>query len=119
VTLDTKASERAMITSILRATFRAPFVASLLIAIGAAIGALWLQDLKRDVFPDLSAPVFNVIAQNPAMGAEELETAIATPLEVELAGRATDPLQLPVGRRTGHDRVRTGRGLLPVPAVRR
>jgi cobalt-zinc-cadmium resistance protein CzcA len=30
--------------------------------------------------------VFNVIAQNPAMGAEELETAIAIPLEVELAG---------------------------------
>ena len=38
------------------------------------------------MFPDLSAPVFNVIAQNPAMGAEELETAIAIPLEVALAG---------------------------------
>ena len=45
-----------------------------------------MQDLRRDVFPDLSAPVFNVIAQNPAMGAEELETAIAIPLEVALAG---------------------------------
>ena len=33
------------------------------------------QDLRRDVFPDLSAPVFNVIVQNAAMGAEELETA--------------------------------------------
>ena len=30
--------------------------------------------------------MFNVIAQNAAMGAEELETAIAIPLEVELAG---------------------------------
>ena len=38
------------------------------------------------MFPDLSAPVFNVIVQNPAMGAEELETAIAIPLEVALAG---------------------------------
>ena len=36
-------------------------------------------DLPRDVFPDLSAPVFNVIVQNPAMGAEELETGIAVP----------------------------------------
>ena len=34
------------------------------------------------MFPDLSAPVFNVIVQNAAMGAEELETAIAIPLEV-------------------------------------
>ncbi len=52
----------------------------------ARVGALWLQDLRRDVFPDLSAPVFNVITQNAAMGAEELETAIAIPLEVALAG---------------------------------
>jgi cobalt-zinc-cadmium resistance protein CzcA len=45
-----------------------------------------MRDLRRDVFPDLSAPVFNVITQNPAMGAEELETAIAITLEVALAG---------------------------------
>ena len=38
------------------------------------------------MFPDLSAPVFNVIVQNAAMGAEELETAIAIPLEAALAG---------------------------------
>ena len=75
-----------MITLTIRAAFQAPLITSLLIAAGAAIGAVWLQDLRRDVFPDLSAPVFNVIAQNAAMGAEELETAIAIPLEVELAG---------------------------------
>jgi cobalt-zinc-cadmium resistance protein CzcA len=50
------------------------------------IGGFWIQDLRRDVFPDLSAPVFNVIAQNSAMGAEELERAVAIPLEVALAG---------------------------------
>jgi cobalt-zinc-cadmium resistance protein CzcA len=38
------------------------------------------------VFPDLSAPVFNIIVQNPAMGPEELETLVAVPLEAELAG---------------------------------
>src|SRR3989441_8994246 len=53
---------------------------------GAGLGAVWLRDLPRDVFPDLSAPVFNVIVQNPAMGAEELETGIAIPMEVALAG---------------------------------
>ena len=75
-----------MIARTIRTAFQAPLITSLLIAAGAAIGAVWLQDLRRDVFPDLSAPVFNVIAQNAAMGAEELETAIAIPLEVELAG---------------------------------
>src|SRR5262245_16984229 len=53
---------------------------------GAGLGAVWLSDLRRDVFPDLSMPVFNVIAQNSAMGAEELETAVAVPLETALAG---------------------------------
>src|SRR5512134_1911395 len=75
-----------MVDSAIRTSLRTPLITTLLVSAGTVVGALWLQDLRRDVFPDLSAPVFNVIAQNPAMGAEELETAIAIPLEVELAG---------------------------------
>ena len=75
-----------MISRTIRASSAAPLLTVLLVVVGSAIGAVWLQDLRRDVFPDLSAPVFNVIAQNAAMGAEELETSIAIPLEVELAG---------------------------------
>lgn len=75
-----------MISRLIRASFHAPLLTVLLVVAGTTIGAFWLQDLRRDVFPDLSAPVFNVITQNPAMGAEELETAIAIPLEVALAG---------------------------------
>src|SRR5262245_64276028 len=75
-----------MIPRLIRDSFHAPLLTILLVAAGTIIGALWIQDLRRDVFPDLSAPVFNVITQNPAMGAEELETAIAIPLEIALAG---------------------------------
>ena len=75
-----------MINRLIRESFHAPLLTALLVAAGTVIGGFWMQDLRRDVFPDLSAPVFNVIAQNPAMGAEELETAIAIPLEVALAG---------------------------------
>lgn len=75
-----------MTSRLIRESFHAPLLTALLVAAGTVIGAFWMQDLRRDVFPDLSAPVFNVIAQNPAMGAEELETAIAIPLEVALAG---------------------------------
>jgi cobalt-zinc-cadmium resistance protein CzcA len=75
-----------MITKLVRGSFHAPLLTALLMGAGTIIGAFWMQDLRRDVFPDLSAPVFNVIAQNPAMGAEELETAIAIPLEAALAG---------------------------------
>ena len=75
-----------MISRLIRESFRAPLLTVLLVAAGTTIGTFWMQDLRRDVFPDLSAPVFNVITQNPAMGAEELETAVAIPLEVALAG---------------------------------
>ena len=75
-----------MISRTIRESCQAPLLTILLVAAGTVIGGLWLQDLQRDVFPDLSAPVFNVIAQNAAMGAEELETAITIPLEVALAG---------------------------------
>lgn len=74
------------IAAVIRASFAKPLVALVLILAGAALGVISFQELRRDVFPDLSAPVFNVIVQNPAMGAEELEASIAIPLEVALAG---------------------------------
>jgi cobalt-zinc-cadmium resistance protein CzcA len=75
-----------MISRLIRQSFHTPLLTVLLVTAATTIGAFWLQDLPRDVFPDLSAPVFNVITQNSAMGAEELETAIAIPLELALAG---------------------------------
>ncbi len=75
-----------MIERVIRASFVKPVLAVALVLSGAALGLLAFRDLPRDVFPDLSAPVFNVIVQNPAMGAEELETAIAIPMETALAG---------------------------------
>ena len=75
-----------MITRIIRTSFaHAPLVAMLIVA-AAVIGALSVRDLQRDVLPDLSAPVFNVIVQNAAMSPEELETAIAIPIEAAMAG---------------------------------
>ena len=75
-----------MIARIIKGSYARPALTLLLVLAACALGAVWLQDLRRDVFPDLSAPVFNVIVQNPAMGAEELETGVAVPLEVALAG---------------------------------
>ncbi|RKH91829.1 efflux RND transporter permease subunit [Corallococcus sp. AB045] len=71
---------------ILRASFSRPGLTVLVVLALAAFGTMALRNLRQDVFPDLSAPIFNVIVQNPAMGAEELETAVAIPMEVALAG---------------------------------
>ncbi|MFN8545560.1 MAG: efflux RND transporter permease subunit [Candidatus Binatia bacterium] len=81
-------STDGLVGRIIRAAFARPLLTILLVGAATGIGATWLIALPRDVFPDLSAPVFNVIVQNPAMGAEELETSIAIPMETGLAGLA-------------------------------
>lgn len=78
--------EVTVLEKILRSSFKRPIFTLVLVLASTALGAIWLKDLRRDVFPDLSAPVFNVIVQNPAMGAEELETGVAVPMEAALAG---------------------------------
>jgi heavy metal efflux system protein len=75
-----------MIARIIRASFAKPVLTVVLVLAAVAAGAVWLGDLERDVFPDLATPVFSVFVQNPAMGAEELETGVAIPLEVAMAG---------------------------------
>ncbi|HET9620931.1 MAG TPA: efflux RND transporter permease subunit [Kofleriaceae bacterium] len=75
-----------MLDRLITASFRKPLIAIVLALAGAALGAVWMRGLPRDVFPDLSAPVFNVIVQNPAMNADELEMRIAIPFETALSG---------------------------------
>ena len=75
-----------MIARIIQSSFARPVLVLVLALAAAVFGIASFRDLRRDVFPDLAAPVFNVIVQNPAMSAEELETTIAIPLESALAG---------------------------------
>ena len=74
-----------MIQRFVVASFEKPVVAILLVIACSAFGVVTFRSLPRDVFPDLSAPVFNVIVQNPAMGSEELETRVAIPIETALS----------------------------------
>ena len=75
-----------MIGSLIRASFQKPVVAIVLALAGAILGAIWMRELPRDVFPDLSAPTFNIIVQNAAMSADELEMRVAIPFETALSG---------------------------------
>jgi cobalt-zinc-cadmium resistance protein CzcA len=75
-----------VIGRVIEGSFFRPGLTVVLALALSALGVMAFQGLRRDVFPDLSVPIFNVIVQNPAMSAEELETAVAIPLEVALAG---------------------------------
>lgn len=75
-----------MIQRFIVSCFGKPLVAVVLVLACAGLGVVTFRELPRDVFPDLSAPVFNVILQNPAMGSEELETRVTIPMETALSG---------------------------------
>ena len=75
-----------MIQRLIVGSFGKPLVAILLVIACSVLGVVSFRALPRDVFPDLSAPVFNVIVQNSAMGSEELETRITIPMETALSG---------------------------------
>ena len=75
-----------MIQRFIVVSFGKPLVAVMLVIACAVLGVVSFRDLPRDVFPDLSAPVFNVIVQNAAMGSEELETRVTIPMETALSG---------------------------------
>jgi cobalt-zinc-cadmium resistance protein CzcA len=75
-----------MLGTFITASFKKPLVAIVLALAGVALGAVWMRELPRDVFPDLSAPVFNIIVQNSTMNADELEMRVAIPFETALSG---------------------------------
>ncbi|HEV8114575.1 MAG TPA: efflux RND transporter permease subunit [Planctomycetota bacterium] len=75
-----------MIEHFVRLGLRRPVLGALLVLATAAFGFVSLRALPSDVFPDLSTPVFNLIVQDASMAPEELEHAIAVPLETALSG---------------------------------
>lgn len=84
--VSTEPEPSSLVKRVVAACFARPLVVLILVAAATAVGGSSFLQLKRDVFPDLSTPVFHIIVQNAAMSAEDLETSVAIPLESALAG---------------------------------
>jgi cobalt-zinc-cadmium resistance protein CzcA len=52
----------------------------------AILGALVYFRLPKDIYPDLNAPLVNIITENPGMASEDVERLITFPLESLLSG---------------------------------
>ena len=63
-----------------------PLLGAVFVIATAVFGFLSMQAIPKDVFPDLSTPVFNLIVQDASMAPEELESAISIPFESALQG---------------------------------
>jgi heavy metal efflux system protein len=59
-----------------------------LVALLSIWGVVAFLTLPKDIYPDLNAPLVNIITENPGMASEDVERLISFPLESLLAGEA-------------------------------
>lgn len=70
----------------LRALLRYRTVVLILLAAGLAAGVYGALKLDIEAYPDPSPPLVEVITQNPAWSAEEMEQQVTAPIELTLNG---------------------------------
>jgi len=75
-----------MIDRIIEFSLKHRLLIILLVVLVSAWGILSYRRLPKDIYPDLNAPLVNVITENPGMAAEDIERFISFPLESLLYG---------------------------------
>jgi len=75
-----------MINRIIEASLRHRVLAILWITLISIWGVVAYFRLPKDIYPDLNAPLVNIITENPGMSSEDIERLISFPLESLLNG---------------------------------
>jgi cobalt-zinc-cadmium resistance protein CzcA len=75
-----------MIDKIIDAALRHKLLAVLLVVLLSVWGMIVYRKMPKDIYPDLNAPLVNIITENPGMASEDVERLITFPLESLLAG---------------------------------
>jgi cobalt-zinc-cadmium resistance protein CzcA len=75
-----------MVTRIVDAALSHRLLTVLLVGLASVAGILAYARMPKDIYPDLNAPLVNIITENPGMAAEDVERLITLPLESLLSG---------------------------------
>ncbi len=75
-----------MVSRIIRHALTHRLLTVLLVALVSVWGLLEYGRLPKDIYPDLNAPLVNIITENPGMASEDVERLISLPLESLLSG---------------------------------
>jgi cobalt-zinc-cadmium resistance protein CzcA len=84
--MDQKQSHGGLIDRIIHMSFRQQAIVFLLVALAMVFGIVAYQQMPRNVYPDITIPVFTILTENEAMAAEEVEMAITRPMEAAMNG---------------------------------
>lgn len=84
--MDTPHAHGGVIEKIIHTAFKQQTIIVLLVGLALVFGITAYQQLPRNVYPDITIPVFTIVTENEAMAAEEIETAITRPMEAAMNG---------------------------------
>lgn len=75
-----------MINAIIDLALRNRLLVLLLTVLVSVVGVIAYQGMPKDIYPDLNAPLVNIITTCPGMAAEDVERMITVPLESLMSG---------------------------------
>ena len=75
-----------LIEKIIRSSFSQKALVMMLVALALVFGVSAYQQMPRNVYPDITVPVFTIVAENEAMAPEEIEMMITRPMESAMNG---------------------------------
>lgn len=79
-------SQGSLIDRIIHVSFRQKPVIIMLVMLALVFGVMAYQQMPRNVYPDITIPVFTIVTENEAMAPEEMETVITRPMEAAMNG---------------------------------
>jgi cobalt-zinc-cadmium resistance protein CzcA len=79
-------SHEGIIDRTIRVSFKHRALVLMLVALATVFGVSAYQQLPRNVYPDITIPVFTIVTENEAMAPDEIETMITRPLESAMNG---------------------------------
>jgi Cu/Ag efflux pump CusA len=84
--MDYKQTHGGLIDRIIHTSFQQQAIICLMVALAVVFGIVAYQQMPRNVYPDITIPVFTIVTENEAMAAEEVEMAITRPMEAAMNG---------------------------------
>lgn len=79
-------SHGGIINQVIHASFKHSALVVMLAILATVFGVMAYQQLPRNVYPDITIPVFTIVAENEAMAPEEIEMMITRPMESAMNG---------------------------------
>lgn len=76
----------SLIDRVIHTAFKQKVVVAMLVGLALVFGVSAYEQMPRNVYPDISIPVFTIVTEDEAMAPEEIETTITRPMEAAMNG---------------------------------